>query len=212
MSAVGVLRTYHSLNHLFAARFFASRAADAEQNEQQPHPHHRAFVTGSIMSSVAFLEAHVNELLQGSVDSSPNDLVGLPPGTIDTLSTYWCESGSREGIRTKYQACLRLTGAPTFPTGQEPFQGLSALLSLRNALVHAVPESANADTRQKLKDLLSQRFDEYPIFRNTGNPFYPDKCLWSACALWGVHTAFDFAQEFNRRLGRAHGDLLPSST
>ncbi|MGG2197874.1 hypothetical protein [Paenibacillus validus] len=64
-------RTYFSMQHVSAAAYFARRSGEAENRfvpNMDPFPsdiHHeiRSYVTASIFSSVAFIEATINELL-----------------------------------------------------------------------------------------------------------------------------------------------------
>jgi hypothetical protein len=50
------------------------------------------------------------------------------------------------------------------------------------------------------KFTLKGKFDENIMRKNTGNPFYPDKCLGHGCAEWAVNTSKDFINMFYKHL------------
>src|SRR4051794_32934788 len=65
------LRTYFSGYHLWGAKHFAELARvieDAHDGSPRFSIRHRAYVTSSILSSVAFLEALVNEFFDDTAD------------------------------------------------------------------------------------------------------------------------------------------------
>ena len=223
-------RVHLSPDHIYSAFHFANLAhetehtADPRQNKfaiQQ----HRSFVVGSVLASVAFLEAAINELFATAQDHN------IGKEVAQKLRTHWSMEYFRRHARLleKYQTALDLAGLKPFDEGRNPYQNAKLLNDLRNALVHFVPATvptrAAHGARIPLPDDLSQRlnrrFPENPWAGSTrlifdgedlGSdtpPLFPSRCLGSGCAGWAARTALNFADEFFSRLGlRSHHEYL----
>ena len=93
--------------------------------------------------------------------------------------------------------------------GKAAYQHVTLLMHLRNTLVHYVPEwlppisSEDPDVtiEHKLEKQLKGKFEVNPMFRSSGNPFFPDKCLGYGCAQWAILCSIDFVKEWYARLG-----------
>ena len=101
-----LMRTYFSTYHFWAAEHFARLAANIEgAHTGKPtfNIKHRAYVTSSILSAVAFLEAAINEFFDDVTDGHS----GYVDPTTDyarQLAELWKEkNGKRWSILEKYQ-------------------------------------------------------------------------------------------------------------
>ena len=75
------MRVYFSSYHLWAAKHLMELATDIEQGHTGGSVFdikHRAYVTKSILSSVAFIEAAINEVFQDAFDGHESYLSTLP--------------------------------------------------------------------------------------------------------------------------------------
>lgn len=192
--------------YLLGAVHLASRAYSIER-ESDPSPgidaEHRTAVTGSILFSVAFLEAQINELYTDCADHyPPNLLEDDPPGVraAKTLKLLW-EAGTERATPTqKYQQALWAAGSPMLDTGAEPFQSAEILIALRNALMHYKPEHLSLHRPHRFERKLRGKFVPRRHYTAADGPYYPDGCLGYGCAKWAVQSALSFSEEFWKRL------------
>lgn len=149
------IRHHLSSNHLFSAYLFAQRAAQIEQigkPTKNQRLEHRSFVAASIMSSVAFLEAAINELyvicaehpddvhVSGHPQDSRFGCIGVD--SIQLLGALWhVENFQRSAnLLDKCQTALRLAKKSEFNKGTNPYQDAKLVVDLRNLLIHFKPE------------------------------------------------------------------------
>ena len=201
---------------------FKSSHNESSKYDEQTH-NHTAYAIGAIMSSVAFLEAVINELFSDSTHSYFG--AGLSNENTQRLSAVWKLENVRKQMRVleKYNLALELCSASSFNTGVQPFQDAKLLIQLRNGLVHYVPEpiitssSKSEIVAQELEKKLRGKFDLNPfaLIMNTGiglvggvtewsnnkAVFFPDLCLGYGCTQWAVNTSLKFADEFFSKLG-----------
>ena len=207
------LRYYHSWDHLNAAALHAHDAKvieDAGSTAVVPRVRHRGFVTGSIFSAIAYLEAAINELLSDCRDCVGNCEVGTPLDSrldreaADAIGSYWEEKCSDFSVRLKdkYQKVLDCAGKDPMNRGGSLWYNLDRVLKLRNALVHYAPETQgfipgrNDPPNHLIDKLFKDRpFGLNPIALNP-DPFWPDRCLSFDCANWCLDVALDWAFTF----------------
>ena len=87
-------RMYFSIQHIQSAALFARHAYSIEKNyngvfSDELFSQHRAYVTGSILSSVFFLEAAINELFADTVETNSEIVKKLNPATIQLMAEMW---------------------------------------------------------------------------------------------------------------------------
>ena len=180
------MRAYFSSYHLWAASRFAESAATLESAAGRLPRfdiEHRAVVTINVLSSVAFLEAAINELYQDAADRHMGYIAPLPSEAVRALAGAWAQGIDRLRMLQKYQIACHLTRAEPFDPGTEPFQLAALLVRLRNALVHYRPETRTAQDADSFERALASRFPENALMAGSkGNPYFPDKCLGAGCS------------------------------
>ena len=202
------LRVKHSFSrqHFNAAHYFAVRSQELEKIALDKTPDkdlvssHRSYVTGAIISTVAGLEASINELYLEACDNNRNTLRGLTNQAINMLAEWW-EEIERISILLKYQTALMLVGAERFDKGEQPYQDVASLVLLRNALVHYKPEwDSELKVHENLRNRLESRFHPNSLAEET-SLWFPHQCLGSACAMWAVDASERFLTAFCGKMG-----------
>ncbi len=192
-----------SRQYLVSARHFAVMASTVQSKDtitEQDQSEYRAYVTGSVVFSVAFLEASINEFYLEVIDGNHTSLAGLTAQHMAILAELW-ETVEQHPLLKKYQIALAACGVPRFDGGTEPFQGIDGLVKMRNVLIHYRPEWDNElDEHKKVQDRLNGRFPLNPL-AHPGSLWFPDQCLGAGCAEWAVKQAAQFMSEFCERLG-----------
>lgn len=219
MSASVMAWSFYSLDHARAAAHFVRQCSKLEAEAATPPDgaideqllvEHRSAVTAAIFTSVAFLEASVNELF-ASADHDNLEVGGGRGGLPQRgrrLLALLGEPLERASTLDRYQIALGLLDREPFETGAQPFQDTVLLVKLRNMLVHYRPEwrpgaidgaASDPDTKVE-KALVGKGFKPNP-FTSDVNPFFPDRCLGHGCAAWAWASALAFASDFFRRIG-----------
>lgn len=161
---------------------------------------HRAYVTGAVISSVAFLESSINELYLEAEDQNKQHLAGLGESEMKRLAVLWPELESMP-ILKKYQMALLLTEQNGFDPGGSTFQDASGAIFLRNELVHYKPEwDSELNKHKKVEDRLNGKFALNPLSTKQ-HLWFPHQCLGSGCALWCISSVTKFMSEFCNRMG-----------
>lgn len=156
----------------------------------------RSYASACIMSSAASLEALINELFiahEGNLRAQMSDFE----------TEFWGSKGGKgiEGKRTldKYQLALAMLNVSKFNPKASPYREASALVELRNALVHHKPTWDRARGREvELAEVLKGRFLVSP-FPDEGADFVTMKCMSHGCARWAIETVVAFVSEFDAR-------------
>ncbi len=203
-----LMRAYFSSYHLWAARHFAQLSHDIEdQHSGDPKfdIRHRSYVTNSILSSVAFLEAAINELFQDAFDNHLGYLESLDKKVVASFANFWRFSGEQDkqspySFLEKYQLALTIAHLEPFDKSLTPYQNVDLIRKLRNALIHYKPKTTGIDEEHPITDKLRNKFAPNKLMEQSGNPFFPDKCLGYGCAKWAVDSALQFTNEFFNRL------------
>lgn len=202
------IRSYYSSWHLWSARHFARLAEETEDQHTGCSVfdiEHRAHVTAGVLSSVAFLEAAINELLKDARDSHESYIEPLSSDDRRGLASVWqTEEEPEEPFLTtlqKYEQALAKTARTKFDRGAILYQNAKLVTDLRNALVHYRPESGTEDTLDKLGRALRNKFPANRLMEGARNPYFPDHCLGAGAARWAVDSVESFADEFFDRLG-----------
>ncbi len=158
--------------------------------------HHRAYVVGSIMTSVASVEARINEFYLDATDNLLGSI--LDASQQGLLTELWKPlDEKRVPVLQKYQIALTAIKSSKFDTSKGPYQDVSLLIDLRNMLVHFKPEWDNDQRKhKKIEEKLRGRFELNPFWPNENSIFFPFKCLSHGCASWAVRSSMHFILEF----------------
>jgi hypothetical protein len=204
MSATARVKHSFSQQHLRAAEFFAAQSKNIEntlQNlDEAQTSNHRAYITAAILSSVAFLEASINEFFLSAVNHDTTALPIFDSKTFQLFTQFWNDV-EKYPILRKYQIALALSGKSSFSTGAPLYQDAESMVKLRDCLVHYKPEwDDEQGTHQKLESRLKGKFNlnKYS-FPNA--LWFPHQCLGAGCAEWAVATARHLSDDFCKELG-----------
>jgi hypothetical protein len=171
--------------------------ADASKGNYTGLVRYRAYVNGVVFSTVAFLEATINETL-----FEPSFLMGLDPD--DGLAIAGAGPLVLELRRLptldKYQLTLVLTRRSKFDQGAQPYQDAAVLISLRNELLHYVPERIDPRERERIVKKIANKFPLSPVEQKGIGEQHLDLYLGSGCARWAVEASLSLTDEFFRRL------------
>jgi hypothetical protein len=172
---------------------------------------HEAFVLNAIFSSVAFLEATINELWSDAADNAYCYTDDKNEALLKAVGEKWNNENyfDRTPLPLKYQKVLEIGNLPLFPEDDPEFLGIKEIIAIRNYLMHyrrewiAIPTGPGAGAgphAEAFGDRLAGRFAENPLAaRNL--PFFPDRCLGHGCAEWAVTTSLAFTDRFFAPLG-----------
>ena len=193
---------------------------------------HRAHAISSVLASVAFLEATVNKFFADEVEhleetinflfanvadpinsnSSIRNILDYPATKLvmaDMLKSAMAEK-DRKSILAKFDDVITSVGKQGFDKGAAPYQDVSLLINLRNALVHYKPkwitilaEDITADEFDDKKIVILQKEHKFPLnplMDGIMTSFFPNKCLGHGCASWAVKSSIQFIEEFYQRM------------
>lgn len=195
-------RHYLASEHLWSALHGARLARQLEGTRAQGvgfSPEHRSYVVTSLLSSVAFLEAVVNEVFVDAVDSNSR-VASLGSRCIELMAETWLTSERGLGTLDKYQMALLFAGKPRFLKGENPYQDVSSVITIRNSLIHFKPRWHDHGETEQLEKRLSGKFDLNPYLAGTGNPWFPGKVLSAGCAEWAVACCRTLTQAWSDQL------------
>lgn len=160
---------------------------------------HLAYVSGSIMQSVAALESEVWSIL----NHGPGHHLGsngLDKKGAEILAIV-ADSLERQSILDRYDLALQLIKRKSLDHGRQPMQDAKLLIGLRNEITHFkslwTPEIDN----KKLFQTLENKDSTPPSFyQKNGMNFFPLKCLTHNRAKWGLKTVLEFIDHFYSEL------------
>ena len=187
--------------HLFAERAQALEGRDPREMTGEDRWRHRAYVTGTIFAAAAFFESSINELYVELKNLGASGSPKLPARELSLLSQVWPDvQGST--ILHKYQVALSLADADSYDESKPPFIDADSLLRLRDALVGSAATEWQ-DKRGKQQSLEKRLRTKFPpnALAESKSPWFPDRVLGAACAMWAVKTLQTFSDDFCHRMG-----------
>lgn len=198
------MQTYFSLQHCKSAAYFARQAKEIELKNELNYDKItilKAYVTACIFSSVAFLEAAINELF--ATDSSSSIWDGLTNDERKNLASAWDEATDKKPTLEKFAYALELLERIPFNKGHRPYSDTNTLISIRNKLVHYNGSWFDIGTEGMLRDgalatsKLANETKKLPKI-----PDYYGNAPWlsSGTAEWAITSALTFADEFYKLL------------
>jgi hypothetical protein len=199
MSATVRTRMNYAVPHLMSAAMFSRRVGEieAKHSGQALGPFWDeilAYATATVLLSAAGLESYANELF---VDMDQN----FPGVGKELLETLW-SAYEEKRVLEKFDLALLLRGAPRLVAGAEPFQGVHALVRLRNALIHFKPEWEPAEHKQ-----LSSRLGNFfkpSEFLASDQGLFPRAWASHDCTMWALSAVLRFIEHFEDRAGLPH--------
>lgn len=199
------LRSYLSTNHLYAAYCFTEDAKRSEVDLASVGTvigmRHRAYILGAITEAVALIESAINEIYQDVAEGVGSYSESVAPEFREAMKLVWESVGNRAPILDKYNMALAITGNEILAKGAAPYQAAKKLIDLRNYGVHYKPHDRTSDNPHRHEKALRGEFSDNPLMAGSGNPWFPDHALGSACAEWAWRSARALADEFALRTG-----------
>ena len=202
------------MSHLESAVLFALQAKALETGTEEPRlfsrrTEHRAAAVACVFSSVAYLEAEINEFFSDVSDGIALGYFGFSEEVAARISRSWkmgVPRTARYAVLEKYEVALTLCDLPPIPPGEYPHQAVQLLLKLRNALTHFEPEiqptggtSYEEEELGKLSRGLRSAFLGNPL-AGEHEPFFPYRCLGFGSSSWSVRASFALVKLFRERL------------
>lgn len=171
---------------------------------------HRAYVIGSVVTIVSFLEASINEFFKDVIEDENNArLININQETKRILKVVWnVNRFEYSSFLYKYNLALLLIRGEQFDTGISPYQDIAHLITLRNTIVHFKPETLPAISDPETipsgsdHNKLAKQIRSYiqgrlnPIFAGGNNPPFPDQYLSYGCTKWAIESSLHFSRSF----------------
>ena len=169
----------------------------------------RAYTTGAILQSVAFLETYANgvwgDAAEADLTTPPAtaQLTGLSTAALRRMQELWNTKRVEHALSVieKFQVALTCVDQERIDMGIEPGQTVSAIIRLRNDLVHYKPKTNWTDEQHHLQQALEPRIGRNPL--TDTNPWFPHQVLTAKCARLAYDAVVAFGQEWRSRMGVA---------
>jgi hypothetical protein len=209
-------KIYHKLplssDHLEAAILFAFQARELEAQRVkpllfEPLSEIQSAAMACTLSTVAYLEATINEFFSDVIDEIARPGVDVDPGATNRFKKLWKLGVPKSSVLDKYDTALALCDRSEFSKGAPPYQPVALLVKLRNALTHFAHEwqpgggwpHEDAELA-KLSKSLRTAFPENRLVEPS-QPYFPYRCLGYGSSKWGIISSVAFVTDFRMRLG-----------
>ena len=202
-----LMSTYLSIHHAKSAAHFARLAARVENSDCISSTSEIGIYVGaSILSSVAFLEATINELF-AEAENDPNkwleNISDESKRLIKTLSAL--EAIERSSIIDKYEIFLVSAGFEPVLRGSTESQNAKALIVLRNSITHYKAAWLDSGSKELMRNGSSYKGDYWVnlnklVFGKDHN-CKPHKWEQKEYARWACESAFAFVEAIFGRIG-----------
>jgi hypothetical protein len=195
---------HHLWNAQHAARLCRDREDDLTAlNHRLPDVELNGTAMVAVMSSVAFLEALVNEAYLDAADPllrKAGLLEGISDDAVTAMADRWNAKPSveRQKILAKFKIALGCAGA-AMDLGREPAHSVKLLVDLRDTLTHYKPQWQGDETEALFAELRKR----LPVNDRVAecNPWFPHQALSADLAEWAWKTTLTLAQEWWRGMG-----------
>lgn len=191
-------RPNFAVQHMIAAARFARLCYKVEdENAGVPfgpfYDEIISYVTATILSSVASVEANINEIFADVRDN----LIVFDGLDMNLLTEIW-DLIEKKPILEKYQFALVLKKKDRMNKSDQHYQYIDILIKVRNALVHFKPEwIGEQQEHEKIGKLLRGKFTLSP-FLSENDPIFPMRCMTHGFADWAVRSSLEFVQWFTQ--------------
>jgi len=192
----GDTRVNLAVPHLLSAALLSRRLGELEAEhtgEEFGEFWHEIFAnaSGAVFASVAALESYANELF---IDHESV----FPELRVEVMAKLW-ELYEQKPILDKFEFALLLKNGTPFDRGATPHQDVSAVIKLRNGLLHFKPEwFSKQEEHAKLCELLKHKANLSPFFP-TSEPLFPRGWTSHATVKWAIQSVLTFVLEFEER-------------
>jgi len=160
------------------------------------HDEIRSYATAAIFSTVAALEANINEVFADAKDGFNS----FPSVDSKLLNEIW-ELIEAKPILEKYQFALLIQGKDRMSKDEQEYRSANTLIAVRNALVHFKPEWHHQQkTHEKISRNLKGKFQLSP-FLDENVPISPMRCMTHGFADWAIRSSLNFASRFAQESG-----------
>lgn len=196
---------------------------------------HKAHAISAIFASVSFLESTINKFFLVDVaeqlekvinkffanTTSSEDIDMYKPLDRHASQLLLIDmpksglAGKDYGpVHEKFDGALASCGKDKFDRSKFPYQDVTLLVNLRNALVHYKPEWITVFTTgmdlpekvddKKLEQLRKKYIPRSPFIPGPERLFFPQQCLSHGHAKWAVNTSLQFADEFFKKMSMSY--------
>lgn len=187
--------------HLYAAALF-SRTVGAMEAAHKGKPLGSFFdeiyahASPCIIMAVAGIEAYANQIFADRASIFGHFDQELLEGMWDK----WAER--QLSALEKFRFAYQLGGLPPLNAGAAPYQDVTALFELRNALTHFKPEWSNArNTHEKVEKKLATALSRSPFYPAT-EPLFPIAWATHQSTKWAVSSCIELIDVVSTALGR----------
>lgn len=206
------MQTYYSIQHVQAAAYFTRCAAKVEAeliDETAPEAVVlKAYVASALFSSVAFLEAQVNEIYADALLSEGDHLSTLDKRDRAMIASLGeTDSVQKASIISKYDLLLLAAGKSPLPNDRDPLQATATIIRLRNEIVHYKASFFDVGTedtvragsfhKSKLPQQIKGKFEP----RKSAKGISGDAWLGYGLAKWSVTSVIAYADAVFSALG-----------
>jgi hypothetical protein len=143
--------------------------------------------------SVKFLESTINEFLHNS---------GINKSEWEGINS----------LSRKYKFVYKEILNEDLDEESTTYVDFTDLIYLRNQLMHYKLKWQTTDPEEddqyNIWRRLENKFEKNPFRGNTGNPYFPDKCLGAGCAEWSIHVSVKFLNMISKALSKSGIELM----
>ena len=209
------LQTYFSVQHVQAAAYFSRRASRLERRMSSGSTSDvlrvasSGYVSTTLFTSVAFLEALANELYADAERPDGGHLKVLDPRARRLVAEIGSvDSVEKSPVMSKFDLLLRAAGREPLDKGSSPSQDVATMIRLRNELVHYKAAWFDVGTEGHVRpgnlmdSRLNQQIREKFNYRagSTGG-LEADSWMGCGCTQWAVVSTIAYADAIFSRLG-----------
>ena len=203
MEFKGSIQQRHNfaVQHLVAAARFARLCFQVEAtNLGKPfgpfYDEITSYATAAVFSSVAALEANINEVFADAQDG----FISFRSIDSKLLNEIWTLIETKP-ILEKYQFALLIQGKDRMSKGEKAYHYANTLITARNALVHFKPEWHHQQKmHEKISRNLKGKFQLSP-FLDENAPIFPMRCMTHGFADWAIRSSLNFVSRFAQESG-----------
>lgn len=219
-----------ALYNIDKARQIETKKYKNQNTKEKAIEEHMGHVVGALFSSIAFLEATINEIFIRCVNKT-NMYPNMTDKQKEIMGEYWKEINSNwkknqdkyrdirkilekvekpiKGNRilpptliNKYKVALIITSKESYNGDNSIYKNINLVRNLRNSITHYVPDFENKKIQIMVADLKNKHFQLNNLIGNKSiYTFFPHKCLSYSCAEWAYNSCIDFVNDFYNRMG-----------